>query len=136
MNLESTKSYSVKRKRNDDLELIEKKQKHSDSSLDNINISSKIKSTYGLSGLPTEVLEMIFQNLDVEQASILGLQSQHLWNVARRYLLTHYASSYGSWAGKGIICVGNYMEPTDYPPNMLTESEKRELQEGLNEGES
>ena len=79
---------------------------------------------------------MIFRNLEIEQVFILGLQSQHLWSVARRYLLTHYASSYGTWAGKSIICVGSYMESTDYPPNLLTESEKKELQEGLNEGES
>ena len=95
MNSTSTKSYSIKRKRDDDLELIEKKQKYSDSSLDN-NILSKIKSTYGLSVLPTELLEIIFQNLDIEQVFILGLQSQYLWNVARRYLLSHYASLSGT----------------------------------------
>lgn len=136
VNVISTKSHSIKRKRDDDLELIEKKQKHSDSNLDNINIPSKIKSTCGLSGLPAELLEMIFQNLSIEQVFILGLLSQYLWNVTRMYLLTQYASSYGTWAGKSIICVGHYMESTDYPPNMLTESEEMELQEGLNEGEN
>ena len=31
--------------------------------------------------------------------------------------------------------MGEYLEPTDYPPNILTESEKEELQKGLNESE-
>ena len=32
--------------------------------------------------------------------------------------------------------MGDYTESTDYPPNLLTENERKELQEGLNESES
>lgn len=31
--------------------------------------------------------------------------------------------------------MGEYLEPTDYPPNILTESEKEELEKELNESE-
>ena len=78
---------------------------------------------------------MIFQKLDIEHVFVLGLQTQHLWNIARRHIQAYCTSSCSPWAGKGIICVGEYLEPADYPPNILTESEEEELQKGLNESE-
>lgn len=75
---------------------------------------------------------MIYQILTIEDVFVLGLQSQRLWNVTRRHIYACCAPSCGPWAGKGIICVGEFLEPTDYP-NVLTESERKELQKEMSE---
>ena len=67
---------------------------------------------------------------------ILGIQTQYLWNFAKRHIEADYVSSFGLWPGKGIVCGGEELEPTDYPPNMLTQSDKDELQTGLKESET
>lgn len=134
-NLIPTESQIIKRKRGNSPDPTEREQKSRKSPLDDINVLPLIKSTCELSRLPIELLDIIFQKLDIEHVFVLGLQTQHFWNVARRHIQAYCASSCGPWAGKGIICVGEYLEPTDYPPNMLTESEKEELQKGLNESE-
>lgn len=94
-----------------------------------------VKNTCRLLRLPIELLDIIFHNLDIEHVFILGLQSQHFWNVARKHIQAYYASSCAPWAGEGIICVGEYLQPTDYPQNILSESGKKELQKGLSESE-
>ena len=125
----------IKRKRNDGPDPTEREQKSHKLSSDNINVLPVIKNTCGLLRLPIELLDAIFQKLDIEHVFVLGLQTRYFWNVARRHIQAYCASSCGPWAGKGIICVGEYLEPADYPPNILTESEKEELQKGLNESE-
>lgn len=72
-----------------------------------------------------ELLDMIFQKLDIEHVFVLGLQTQHFWNVARRHIQAYCASSRGPWAGKGIICVGEYLEPTDYPQTCSPRARKK-----------
>lgn len=134
-NLRSTKSHFIKHKRDNSPELREREKKRRNLALDNINVLRVVKNTCGLLRLPIELLDIIFRNLDIEHVFILGLQSQHFWNVARRHIQAYCASPCGPWAGKGIICVGEYLEPTDYPPNILSESEKNELQKGLSESE-
>ena len=134
-NLRYTESHFIKRKRDNGPELTEGEKKRRNLALDNINVLRVVKNTCGLLRLPIELLDTIFQNLDIEHLLILGLQSQHFWNVARRHIQAYCASSCGPWAGEGIICVGEYLQPTDYPPNTLSESEKRELQKGLSESE-
>lgn len=85
--------------------------------------------------LPIELLDLIFDELDIEQVFVLGLQTRYFWNVARTHIQAYRASSCGPWAGKGIIYVGEFTDPVDYPPNILTKSEREELQEGLDESE-
>lgn len=59
-----------------------------------------------------------------------AVMNRPFWSIARRYILAYWTSFYGSWTGKAIICVENYSEPTDLPPNILTENESKELQQG------
>ncbi len=111
---------------------MESEQKRRDSILDDFNVLPAIQNTCGLSRLPDELLDIIFQYLPIDYIFVLGLQSQNLWEVAWRHIQAYFAPSCGPWAGKNIICVGNYSEPTDYP-NILTESEKKELQKEMSE---
>lgn len=76
---------------------------------------------------------MIFENLDIEQVFVLGLQGQNYWNVARRHIQAYLMSPCGSWAGTRIICGGDDSEWGDYPSKVLTESEEAELEVGLSE---
>lgn len=122
-NLRSEKSISIKREKQD-------------SALDNINALPVIKSTCGLSRLPNELLDMIFQSLDIKDVFVLGLQCQNFWNVAQKHIRAYLAFPCGIWAGNRIICVGDYTESKDYPPNVLTESEKAKFEGGLSESES
>ena len=100
------------------------------SALNNINALPVTKSICGLLGLSNELLDMIFHNLEIEQVFVLGLQSQNLWNVARKHIRASLASSCGLWAGNRIMCVGEYLESEDYPPSVLTESEEAEFKDG------
>lgn len=127
--LGSSKTISIKRKSDNGPNPAEGEQKFQYSALDNINALPVTKSTCGLSRLPNELLDMIFQNLDIDHVFVLGLQSPNFWNVARQHIWAYLVSSCGHWAGNRIVCVGNSSESEDYPPNVLTESEKAEFDE-------
>ncbi len=79
---------------------------------------------------------MVLKHLDLEEVLILGIQTQHFWNVARRHLQAYVASCLGgSWAGEGIICVGDYSEPKDLPLNVLAEVGREGSQKMIKESE-
>jgi len=125
----------IKRKRDNGPDPSEKERKNLKLPLDDVNVSPVIKDTCGLLRLPKELLDVVFQELDIVQVFVLGLQTRYLWNVAWTHIQAYRASSCGSWAGKGIICVGDYLEPADYPPDLLTKIEKEELQKGFDNSE-
>ena len=91
-----------------------------------------------LSDLPVEILDQIFRHLDVYGVFVLGLglQNRYFWKLAERCILADWTSSYGCWAGKGIVCIGDYSVPGDDPPDLLlTEIDKNELRVGIYESE-
>ena len=134
-NIIPIESRVTKRKCGNGPEPTERAQKSRKLPLDHINVLPVIKSTCRLSRLPIELLDVIFQKLHIEYVFLLSLQTRYFWNIARRHIQACCASSCGPWAGQGIICIGEYLEPADYPPNVLTESEKEELKRGLKESE-
>ena len=83
--------------------------------------------------LPVELHRLIFYELSVEDRFFLGLTSQYFWDIARKLIGEFYASFVGTWAGESIICVGDYLDPIDLPPGMLTKNEETELQSGFDE---
>ena len=97
--------------------------------------SSVSKSTCELSSLPVELLDAVYQNLDIEDIFFLGIQSQYFWNVALRHIWTYCTYPCGSWAGQRILCVGDEAESEDVPPNTLSESEEEELRNGFDNDE-
>ncbi len=83
--------------------------------------------------LPTEISDLIFENLDIEDILHLSLISQHFLDISKRHIQNYFLSFMGLWSGESIICIGDYTEPGDYPPGMLTEDEKKELEESVDE---
>ncbi len=112
-----------------------REQENCRSPLSSIISSLNIDNTCGLLRLPVELLDLIFQDLDIKHAFYLGLQSRYLWAITRKHIEIYRASPCGAWAGSGIMCVGDYIKTADCPPNTLTKSEKEELQKGLDENE-
>lgn len=77
-----------------------------------------------LSHLPIEVHRLIFERLEViEDVICLGLTSRHFWNIGEEYIHKPYESFLGGWAGHNIVCVGEHVEPDDYPPGLFSEEE-------------
>ena len=125
-----TRSQYSDSKQQDCPDLIKGEQKSLEPCLQDTSTLPSIKSVCGLARLPVELFDMVLESLNWEEVFFLGIQTQHFWNVARRHLQAYVASCLGSWAGEGIICVGDYSEPKDLPLNVLTEVE-RKLQEGM-----
>ncbi|KAL8825669.1 MAG: hypothetical protein Q9191_004273 [Dirinaria sp. TL-2023a] len=103
------------------------------SSLDGTNTLRAVGGTSGLSSLPIELLDEVFQYLGIRDLFVLGIQSQSLWNVAHRHIRAMNVAPCGSWARQCIVGVANDSEPTDVPLILLTDSEVEQLQEQLSE---
>ncbi|KAI2626770.1 hypothetical protein GGR54DRAFT_485592 [Hypoxylon sp. NC1633] len=77
-----------------------------------------------LSDLPTEIHYLIFDHLEfIEDTICLGLANSHFWTLARGYVDSYYMSFLGTWSGKNIVCVGEKVEPDDYPPGLFSAEE-------------
>ena len=113
---------------------LDNEEKYQNSTADDKNSVSIPNNPCRLLDLPVELLDLVFQHLDIESTFFLGLQSPHLWTIARRRIRLHVMTAHGQWAGSRIMCAGGYAEPTDVPPDTLTTTEKGELQQGLSFG--
>ncbi|KAI5861208.1 hypothetical protein GGS23DRAFT_577579 [Durotheca rogersii] len=81
-----------------------------------------------ISHLPVEILLEIFAQVElVPDLVCLGLANRRLWAIARECLHDYYQSFLRQWAGKRIVCVGEYTKPGDYPPGLFSEEEVQEL---------
>ncbi|KPM38145.1 hypothetical protein AK830_g8388 [Neonectria ditissima] len=77
-----------------------------------------------LSDLPIEVHQLIFSHIEsIEEVICLSLASRHFWKVGRERMHDIYASFLGRWAGKNIVCVGEDVQPDDYPPGLFSAEE-------------
>jgi hypothetical protein len=67
--------------------------------------------------LPTEIHALLFEHIDSYVDTIcLSQTCRHLCVVGHRRLINLMTSFLASWAGDGVICLGN--KPTDLPPNI------------------
>lgn len=80
------------------------------------------------SGLPTEMHELIFARLEsIEDLICLSVTSRYFWGIGHKHIRQYYTSLLGCWAGQNIICVGDYVDAGDYPPNLYSAEEEQEL---------
>ena len=85
-------------------------------------------NTLSLSHLPPEIHRLIFDHLVyMEDIICLGLAGRYFWTFARDYVHSFYMSFLGRWAGKSIVCVGEYVKPDDYPPGLFSAEEQDAL---------
>jgi hypothetical protein len=80
------------------------------------------------SGLPTEMHELIFARLEsIEDLICLSVTSRYFWGIGYKHIRQYYTSLLGCWAGQNIVCVGDYVDAGDYPPNLFSAEEEQEL---------
>ncbi len=81
-----------------------------------------------ISDLPPEIHHLVFDSIEsIEDTICLGLTSQYFWTFARDHIHAYYMSFQGQWAGKNIVCVGEGIEPDDYPEGLFSVEELDEL---------
>ncbi|KAI1290515.1 hypothetical protein F5Y03DRAFT_62859 [Xylaria venustula] len=75
----------------------------------------------GLSDLSVELHRLIFSFMgNIGDVVALSITSQYYLSIGREYLEDYYTSQLGLWAGTNIVCVGDYVEPNDYPPGLFS----------------
>ncbi|KAI9869293.1 MAG: hypothetical protein M1813_000081 [Trichoglossum hirsutum] len=79
------------------------------------------------SSLPVELHDLVFQELDIEDVLALSFTDQYFWEVGQGHIKDYFLSLLGPWAGESIICVGDYLNPGDYPPGELTQAQLGKL---------
>jgi hypothetical protein len=81
------------------------------------------------SELPTELHDIVFDNLDIDDICSLSLTSRYFWTAGWRHIESYYLSLLGPWAGKKIVCVGQDTEANDYPPGLFTKDQEEMLRQ-------
>ncbi|KFY38246.1 hypothetical protein V495_06681 [Pseudogymnoascus sp. VKM F-4514 (FW-929)] len=78
--------------------------------------------------LPFEIHHLIYEHLDDPiDVVFMGMTSPYFWSITKEYLLRHYVSHLGRWAGKELVCVGEEADPGDYPPGLFSADEEEDL---------
>lgn len=80
--------------------------------------------TPGLLSLPSEMIREIFLHLDnAVDAVVLGLATERLWRAGEDLIIRLVHRQMASWAGSRLICVGDYVSATDYPPGIMLDNQ-------------
>lgn len=80
--------------------------------------------------LPGEIIEHIFESLgSFENMLTLALSSYRFLELSRTCILKHFKATISPWAGKRLICAGDYAR--SHPKDFLTKEELEELK-GVN----
>ncbi|KAF1959329.1 hypothetical protein CC80DRAFT_440765 [Byssothecium circinans] len=93
----------------------------------------KLTAKSPFSELPTELHDLVFDNLEIDDVLSLSLTSRYFWTVGRRHMQTYYLSLLGPWAGKKIVCVREDVEARDYPPGLFTKDQEEILRQSKDE---
>ncbi|KAH9838558.1 uncharacterized protein C8Q71DRAFT_751835 [Rhodofomes roseus] len=91
---------------------------------------SKDPRDLGALNLPFDVLAAIFEAIGSENivdAAYLALTNTFLRAIGQKRIYNELASYYAAWYLERIICVGDYLEGDDLPPDILKEDEKESL---------
>lgn len=82
------------------------------------------------SDLPTELHRHIFFQMEsVRDIVTLGLVNRYFCDIAVEEVLIYIRGRQAPWAGQNIVCVGEYVEPNDYPPGLFSKAELEALGE-------
>ncbi|KZV64528.1 hypothetical protein PENSPDRAFT_668987 [Peniophora sp. CONT] len=81
------------------------------------------RSTLGSLSLPTELLDIIFERLDIIDAFCLGVTNSLLTSISWRHICGKRDAQVSRWAGNQIICLSDYAD--DMPASL--DSDKRDI---------
>ncbi|KAI1113548.1 hypothetical protein F5Y14DRAFT_417570 [Nemania sp. NC0429] len=71
--------------------------------------------------LPPEIHRLVFSFIeDIYDVLSLGITSRYFFTIGLECLDNYCASTFGRWAGKNIVCVGDEVQPDDYPPGLFS----------------
>ncbi|KAI0098950.1 hypothetical protein F4776DRAFT_676583 [Hypoxylon sp. NC0597] len=74
--------------------------------------------------LPPELHHLIFSHTEnIDDVVCLAVTNRHFWEVGREHIDKYFASFFGQWAGKNIVCAGKNVQPGDYPPELFSAQE-------------
>ncbi|KAI0185488.1 hypothetical protein EV127DRAFT_396700 [Xylaria flabelliformis] len=86
--------------------------------------SSPSTTVSSLCSLPVELHHRLFFFIPfIEDVVSLGMTNQYFWSIALQYMEDYYISSFGTWAGKKLVAVGEDVEPGDFPPGLFSAEE-------------
>ncbi|KAH9838555.1 uncharacterized protein C8Q71DRAFT_906341 [Rhodofomes roseus] len=100
---------------------------------------SKESRDLGALNLPFDVLSLIFEAIDSENivdAAYLALTNTFLRAIGQKRLYDELLSYYAPWYLERIICVGDYLQGDDLPPDILKEDEKESLSGDISDTDS
>lgn len=87
--------------------------------------------------LPTEILVQIFRELDMQSCLRLTISCRQLWHIGwdilEQWVRKWWLSQ--SWAGSRIIVLGEYCDQDKLPQGLLTEVDRKWLEDGLDQGD-
>jgi len=86
-----------------------------------------VYSSLGHFQLAIELIEMIFEKIDLYDAMMLGLTHDTLMVIGWKHIRELLLQTIAPWAGGRIICVGDYGD--DLPEGVISDSEQQELRE-------
>ncbi|KAI0404578.1 hypothetical protein F4802DRAFT_615457 [Xylaria palmicola] len=81
-----------------------------------------LRAVITLSSLPTE-LHLHIYSFIVDMVDVISLSStnQYFLSLGLECLHDFFASIFGRWAGENIVCVGEDVEPNDYPSGLFSD---------------
>ncbi|KAJ5116656.1 hypothetical protein N7456_001004 [Penicillium angulare] len=86
--------------------------------------------TKSFHSLPSKLHFAIFNLLDdIQDILCLSLASRYFWAIGLTQIEDHIVMSSAPWAGERIMCVSDRIDPRDYPPGLLSPTEKEDLAE-------
>ena len=91
---------------------------------------TRAKAT-GLSSLPVELHDLVFQGLGVRDVLYLSLTSRRFWMVGQRHLQNFSVSLLEPWAGESIICIGDLLHRGAVLPEVLTAAEEEVVRRAI-----
>lgn len=81
-----------------------------------------------LLSLPAELHNLVFENLDIEDVLNLSRTCRYIWEIGQSHLQNYCMSTLGTWAGKNIVCVGDYHGGhREFPPHLFNKDQQQKF---------
>ncbi|KAI0544655.1 hypothetical protein F4679DRAFT_564167 [Xylaria curta] len=114
----------VKRSRDDNDALTESPQSHKQIKTQYQDETAVSNIVVTIFSLPLELHRHIFSFIeDIEDVISFGITNRQFLPISLEFLEHYFMSALGRWAGKNIVCVGEDVEPNDYPPGLFSSEE-------------
>jgi hypothetical protein len=88
------------------------------------NEKTVLNTVPALLNIPPELHRLIFSFIeDIVDVISFSITDQYFLPIGLECLEDYYMSHFGQWAGTNVVCVGEDVEPNDYPPGLFSNEE-------------